>query len=122
MARKRSPKHESWWGAVWRGLVVDPEAKHYHAVRSSLWLFLYLIIHANRKTGVLFRKQATIAFDMGVNVRTVRHWLSLLRKSGYVTVKNSGRFLTLAIHNWKPLINKADKLLPDRSVQPVHPD
>lgn len=92
-----------WWGPVWRGLVVDSTAKHYHAIRSAIWVYVYLIIHANRKTGVLRRKLGTIAKDIGISPRVIQYGVSKLRRGGYITTRNSGRFLEISIAKWKPL-------------------
>ena len=92
-----------WWGPVWRGLPVEPTAKHYRAMGKAVWLYLYLIIHANRKTGVLFRLTQVVALDMGLSVRTIRYWIARLSKAGYVQSKRNGRGLTISILKWKPL-------------------
>ena len=71
---------KTWWGPVWRGLVVDPQARHRQKMRGALWLYLYLLIHADRTTGKLTRRYYTIAEDMGVPPRTVRQWTTERRK------------------------------------------
>jgi len=102
---------KSWWGPIWRGLVADPAAKHYRNMRSALWLFIYLIVHADRKTGWLIRRYETIVRETGISKRTIRHWLSVLQKSGYVKLDRTGH--TIAIHiriqRWKPITNTARK-------------
>jgi hypothetical protein len=95
-----------WWAPIWRGLFVDPAGKHYRAMGRALWLYGYLIVHANRKTGVLYRRIATISNDMHVSVRTVQTWLLLLKRSDYITTKTNGRALEIRIMKWK-LIQKA---------------
>jgi len=100
---KGFPKRQRWWGPVWRGLTVEPTAKHYKAMGKSLWLFVYFIIHADRKTGTLFRRIQTIAGEMGVSRRTVCTWLSVLRRHQYITTKSTGRALMIAITKWRPL-------------------
>jgi hypothetical protein len=94
---------KTWWGAVWRGLVVDGEAKHYRAMRGALWLFVYLVVHADRREGVLYRKYKTIARDMGVSPHTVRGWMGVLRGRGYITATKTGRGLLIHIRKWRPL-------------------
>jgi len=96
---------KTWWAGIWRGLVVDSKAKHYKAMRSALWLLVYFIIHADRRTGTLFRKQETIARDMGVSTRTIRYWLATLRRCGYVKIEASTGSSSISIHiqKWKPL-------------------
>jgi hypothetical protein len=97
------PKQSSWWGPVWRGLVVDDQRKHYRRLRSALWLYLYLIIHADRQTGQVIRRYSTIAHDMGQQPRTVQRWLRVLRRQNYVAIRNSGRALVIHIQQWKSL-------------------
>ena len=101
MAAATPPRQKRWWRAVWRGLVVDAEAKHYRAMGSSLWLFIYLIIHADPKSGNLNRKYQTIAGEMGISPRTVRSWLSRLMRCHYVTAVQTGRSQVIHISRWK---------------------
>jgi hypothetical protein len=97
------PAEKNWWGPVWRGLVTDSQGKHLKIMGNSLWLFIYLVIHANRQSGRLYRKQATIAVDMGVKLRTIRLWLSLLRKGDYIIIRSTGRASEIEIQKWKPI-------------------
>lgn len=92
-----------WWGPMWRGLFVDPAGKHYRAMGSALWLYGYLIVHANRKTGTLFRTLAVIARDMQVSKRTIQAWLSVLRRNNYIKTKTTGRALLIDIEKWRPI-------------------
>ena len=97
-----------WWGYVWRGLVVSGSARHYKAMGRAVWLFLYLIIHANRKTGTLYRRINTISRDIGMSPRTVQIWLKTLRDNGYVVTERTGRSLIIHITKWRP-ISKRNK-------------
>lgn len=99
----RANSHQTWWGPIWRGLAAEPTGKHYRAMRSSLWLYVYLVIHADRRTGRLFRLLPTIAKDMGISLRTIRQWLATLRHCGYVTTEHTGRALRIKIEKWKPV-------------------
>ncbi len=101
MENQRTQKQ--WWAPVWKGLVMDPEAKHYRAMKNAVWLYLYLLLGANRRTGILMRKLGTAAKDMGVTRDTTLRWLSVLRKGGYVETVNTGRSLTIRVSRWKPL-------------------
>jgi len=96
-----SPK--SWWAPVWRGLVVDPDGKHVRRLGTALALHLYLIIHADRPSGRLVRKHATVARDMGVPIRTVRAWMGKLRSHGYIRTTRTGHALVIDILNWRPV-------------------
>lgn len=94
-------KVKTWWSPVWRGLVVDPGAKHYRKMRGAVWLFIYFLIHADRGTGQLRRKYATVSADMGVSARTIRRWQERLRRNGYVTVVRTGHSNVIHIRRWK---------------------
>lgn len=95
-----------WWGFVWRGLVVSRSARHYKAMGRSVWLYLYLIIHANRRTGTLFRRIGTISKDIGMSKRTVQIWLKTLRENGYVVTERTGRSLIIHIAKWRPITRR----------------
>jgi hypothetical protein len=97
-----------WWAPVWRGLPVEPTGKHYRRMHCSLWLYLYLVIHANRKTGTLHRVVGTIASDMGISSRTIRLWLSRLKKHLYIETNPTGRALKISITKWKAVRKKPD--------------
>jgi hypothetical protein len=103
----REPGQKQWWAPVWRGLVADTNGKHYQRMKSALWLYLYLLIHANRATGVLLRKISTISADMGIARDSIVRWLGLLRKEGYITTVNTGRCLTIRVERWKPILRGA---------------
>lgn len=105
----QSNRPSVWWGPVWRGLFVDPEGKHYRAMGRALWLYGYLIVHANRRTGVLYRAVTTVARDMQLSKRTIQSWLSLLRKRGYIGTKSTGRSLVIRIEKWRPIIKEVRK-------------
>ncbi len=92
-----------WWAPVWRGLVADPEGKHYRRMKNSLWLFLYLLLHADRRSGHLLRKVKTICLDTGLPRDTVLRWMSILKNWGYICTENTGRCLSIVIKKWKTL-------------------
>src|SRR5437870_2408858 len=100
----RSKRSYQWWGPVWRGLFVDPTGKHYRAMGRALWLYGYLIVHANRRNGTLYRRIATVARDMQVSERTIQAWFAQLRRTGYIKTKTTGRALVIGIEKWRPII------------------
>jgi len=99
----KRPRSQSWWAPVWRGLVVDETGKHYGAMRSAIWLYLYLVIHADRSEGTLFRKISTIAQDMGCKPATIRRWLAKLSAHNYISRNSTGRALRITVERWKRL-------------------
>jgi len=94
-----SPK--TWWAPIWRGLIVDPNGKHVRALKAALALFLYIILHADRATGVVTRKEAVIARDMGLSLWTVRAWRRRLEKLGYLDARRTGRGTVMTIRRWR---------------------
>lgn len=80
----------------------DPTAKHYKAMGSAVWLYLYLLISANRTDGIVLRRLETIAQHTGYNERTVGRWLQELRDKGYITSTSNGRSLKILITKWRP--------------------
>lgn len=99
----KTQKPLDWWGPIWRGLPVEPTGKHYLAMHTSVWLYLYLVIHADRATGTLYRVVPRISQEMGIPPRTIRRWLSRLKRGGYLVVRPTGRSLQISIQKWKPL-------------------
>lgn len=95
-------KH-SWWAPVWRGLVVDPDAKHYRRLGRAVWLFLYLILHANRLSGVVRARRVTITRATGIPRRTVQRWLRLLAHLGYITIPEGRKDARIVISKWRSL-------------------
>jgi hypothetical protein len=98
---QKTPK--DWWAPVWKGLVADQEGKHYRRMKNAVWLFLYFVTHADRKTGTLKRKCRTICEQMGLSAKTARKWLKSLKTHGYVKAWSNGRCLEIQILKWKPI-------------------
>jgi hypothetical protein len=68
---------------------------------TSVWMFLYLLTYANRKTGIVRRSLTMMAKDTGYPVRTIQLNLKNLREKGYLTSSHEGRYLTIQIEKWK---------------------
>ena len=98
----RAREFPIWWIHLWSGLVRDPTAKHYRAIRRAVWLYLYLLVVADRRDGTLFRKVETIAAETGFRPRSIQRWLRLLRDEGYIETETSGRSLDISITKWRP--------------------
>ena len=88
---------------MWKGLVMDESASHFKKMGSTLWLYFYLIVNANRSTGVVMRKVKTVALDMGIPRSTIFRWLKNLREAGYIETHSSGHSLTIKVSKWRPI-------------------
>jgi Mn-dependent DtxR family transcriptional regulator len=66
-------------------------------MRSAIWLYFYLIGHADRRTGTLYRRIPTIAHDMRVNPATISRWMAKLASRGYIVLRRTGRALQITI-------------------------
>lgn len=98
---------KTWWAPVWRGLVADPEGKHLRRLDGAVWLFLYLVLHAERRTGIARCTVRTVARSMGAPKRTVQRWLGRLLDLGYVSLEERGRVLVVVISRWKAFGERA---------------
>ncbi|MCO6509565.1 MAG: hypothetical protein J5I65_02125 [Aridibacter famidurans] len=68
---------------------------------SSIWLFLYLLTYANRKTGVVRRSIESIKLDTGSTLRTINRDLDRLREQDYITILEPKPLLKIRIEKWK---------------------
>ncbi len=102
-------KRNDWWSPIWRGLAFDRTAKHRNAMGIALWLYIYFVIHADWTTGTMFRTVKRIATDMGISDKTIRRWLSTLRRHGYITTSQTGRAVKIQIQKWRS-IKKSSQL------------
>ncbi len=94
---------KTWWAPLWRGLVVDPAGKHARGLKDSVWLLLYLILHADRRTGRLRCRLSIIVRDMGRPRRTIQRWMRRLRAQAYIEVRRTGRAPEIGILRWRPV-------------------
>lgn len=104
--KKSKNKKKSWWVHLLSGLIIDEDAKHQKGMMQAIWLYLYLLIVANRKTGISYRKISTIEKETGFSFRSIQRWLKILRDNGYIKTKNDGRSLTISIIKWKSIIKQ----------------
>lgn len=95
--------NNNWWSPLRRGLVFEPNARHYSQMKQAVWLYLYLLVNADAKQGTLFRKLSTIAKDTGIPTRTIRRWLGILKRHQYIKAEYNGSFWQIAVTKWRPI-------------------
>lgn len=84
---------------------MDQKGTHCKKMKNAIWLYLYLLLNADRKTGFLKRKTRTMSLDTGIKERTIRRWLGILRNQGYIEIKNNSHSLSIQIKKWKGFDN-----------------
>jgi DNA-binding MarR family transcriptional regulator len=92
---------KSWWFPVWKGLIIDSNAKHRKKMGTSIWLYLYLLFSTNRRNGTVSKKQKDIAEDLGLTVRTIQKHLFRLRKNNYIQVEKQVKTPKITITKYK---------------------
>lgn len=91
-------KQMEWRIALLRRLIIHPKGAHRRRIRMAIWLYLYLLVHADDNR-YLRRQISTICSDMKAPQSTVIRWFTILRNGGYITTRNDGRGLTIKIEN-----------------------
>ncbi len=99
---------KNWWRPLWSGLAIDPDGKHSKQMKTSVWLFLYLILVADQKTGMLTKSYAEISRMTGRRKKTTLKWMNALRRKGYVLTKKEGKRLVIQVKKWKFLTKCPD--------------
>lgn len=95
--------NNNWWSPLRRGLVFEPNARHYSQMKQAVWLYLYMLVNADARQGTLFRKLSTIAKDTGIPTRTIRRWLGMLKRHQYILAEYNGSFWQIAVTKWRPI-------------------
>lgn len=88
---------------------MDKEARHYRKMGKAIWLFLYLILNADQRSGFLAVKVKTISSEMGIKPDTIARWLNILRREEYIATQNTGRGLSIQIKGWENPISDVGK-------------
>ena len=96
-----SDYYKTWWRPLWAGLGIDPDGKHSKQMKTAVWLFLYLIMVADPRTGVVSRSYYEMSRETGRKKKTVKKWMAVLRKKGYVITGRRGEELFIRIRKWK---------------------
>lgn len=88
------PLDQSYPFSVYSGLLTPV---HYEKIGNAIWLFLWCISSTTKEIerdgmtwGIVLGnkplKAAELALQFGVNEKTVRRWLALLERNGYIAV------------------------------------
>ena len=84
-------------------------ASHCQAIGQALWLFLYILDHADWEQGVFFGySDADAAEDLGQSRRTIRRWRLRLDDYDYISCRKGQHSQTLYVHNWSDPRQKWD--------------
>jgi hypothetical protein len=116
---KTLSKNQNPFGPFFRKIVSEPQAKHYRRMRNAIWLYLYLMICANPKTGKLTACVSDIAESMGHSEATISSWLGHLRKWHYVSLEKQKKSLHLKISQWKDIFDVPQRVTLSQSDEPI---
>jgi len=105
MFGKTNQNKKDWWAPVFRSLI---SYQNYKKIGNAIWLYLYFLVHADRKTGFLFRKLRTISKETNFPLSTIKKWLKVLKDCEYVVTKGNGRYLFIKVNNFKMLSEGPD--------------
>ena len=94
-------EEKSWWAPFRSGFFLD--SKHRKRMGNAIWLYGYLHLYADRRTGKLTRKVQTISDEIDVPTRTIESWFAVLRKGKYVKTQRLFQGLAIEILKWRPL-------------------
>lgn len=90
-----------WYFPVYEGLF---DAKHQEQMGPALWLYGWMLARAwvAQHDGVLSYSHIEAANELGVDVRTIKRWFSLLQESVYITTRARHAYhLEVAVTNWR---------------------
>ena len=107
-------KGKSWWTPLRSGLILDP--KHRKGIGPAIWLLMYCLMYADRKTGKLNRKILTIASELKTTEKTIQRWMRILEHHGYIKTRRLWHGYQIEITKWRPL---GGHKLSDNNVQPL---
>jgi hypothetical protein len=104
---------KDWWVPIRIGLILGD--RHRKSLKGAVWLFLYLTAHADRETGQLLRKYATVAKDMNTSHKTVQRWMNILRADDYIKTQRLIHGFHIQITKWRQVLSKKEGPQNDRS-------
>lgn len=81
------------------------DAKHRERIGQAVWLYGYLHIYADRRTGRLTRNYQTIADEIGTSTKTIQRWMEVLKRGKYVEIQLLQHGISVQITKWKPIKN-----------------
>ena len=80
------------WGIVSADV---PNVTHYNMIKQAIWLYLYLLIHASKKTNRVDLSVADIAAETGFKTETIAGWLGQLRKHNFIRMDRDSSTVTI---------------------------
>ncbi|MCY8399549.1 phage portal protein [Bacillus haynesii] len=119
------PLNQSYPFSVYSGLLTPV---HYEKIGNAIWLFLWCISSTTKEIkrdgmtwGIVLGnkplKAAELALQFGVNEKTIRRWLALLERNGYIAVTRAPYGMILSVRHSKKFAyaSHVRTELPDRT-------
>lgn len=96
------------------------EPRHYKNIGPAIWLFLWCVSSTTQdveKDGITWGivlgnkpvKSSELSAQFGVDEKTIRRWISILKHHDYIHVKRAPNGIIFSVKNSKKFINKVDK-------------
>ena len=93
--------NRKYWNPVFRGLTHDPDGRHYFRMKHAVWLYLYLLIEANYRTGRVVTSIEKIRQDTGIETNLLCSFLGHLKQWNYVSTEKQNGHILFKISKWK---------------------
>jgi len=94
------------WYPQFTGLIKDPEGKHYKKMGMAKWLFDFFCASANRETGEWVGPLSKIAEQTGIPLWTIKRYMRILKKEGYVDMKRNAKGSIVKIKKYKTIVRQ----------------
>lgn len=111
MEENEQKPYKKYFVAVWRGLMRDATAKHYKQMGQAIWLFLNLLMAADKQGYIKAISYKRLNINSGIPVVNLKRYMATLRRHKYVSTRSTGRYLTIQISNWKTIREKKEEML-----------
>ena len=92
------------WFPQFTGLIRDPEGKHHKTMGVAIWLYNFFCADANRKTGEWVGQLNNITERTGIQLWTIKRYMQILKKGGYITAKRKDNGIEVKISKYKTLV------------------
>jgi hypothetical protein len=99
------------YAPVAKNLILNPLGKHMSRMGKAIWVYLYLLIVINDKSGRAIVKSAEIAKETGISENNILTGFGILKKWNYIDVKKQNSTFVITVCKWKKIFNSLKPLI-----------